>query len=345
MNGAADAETVSRVRVLGEFELGMADGSTVAFDSARAESLLAYLVLHRGESQSRERLSYLLWPTSTEQQARTNLRHLLHTVRRALPAADRVLEVTAHRERLFDAVVRALTASGRTVLLVADDMQYFDRFSLRLLHFLLRVEPAARVLVVATARPEDIDHDHPVQVMLSALQVLDQLTTMELSPLSRDESAALASRLIESALPDGDLSRLIADSEGNPLFLIESLRAGLSPGGVSPKVQAVIAARPAKLSEPARDLIGLGCRAEPVIGDLADLLVCEVVRAARGERAQRPGRQPLRTGRGASLGGALVPARGGRGRGTARQCRGGAAARSRHRTPAPAAGRSRPRHP
>lgn len=77
----------------------MADGSNVAFDSARAESLLAYLMLHRGEPQSRQRLSYLLWPTSTDQQARTNLRHLLHTVRRALPHADSVLEITARTLR------------------------------------------------------------------------------------------------------------------------------------------------------------------------------------------------------------------------------------------------------
>ena len=31
---------------------------------------------------------------STEAQARTNLRHLLHTLRRALPGLDRCLEVT-----------------------------------------------------------------------------------------------------------------------------------------------------------------------------------------------------------------------------------------------------------
>ena len=39
-------------------------------------------------------MAFLLWPDSSEAQARTNLRHVLHTLRRSLPDADRFLEVT-----------------------------------------------------------------------------------------------------------------------------------------------------------------------------------------------------------------------------------------------------------
>ena len=42
---------------------------------------------------SRQRLSYLFWPDSTESQARTNLRNLLYRLREALPDADRYLDV------------------------------------------------------------------------------------------------------------------------------------------------------------------------------------------------------------------------------------------------------------
>ena len=65
-----------------------------ALDSARAESLLAYLLIHRDAPQPRQRLAFLLWPDSTEPQARTNLRKVLHNLRRALPDADRFLEIT-----------------------------------------------------------------------------------------------------------------------------------------------------------------------------------------------------------------------------------------------------------
>ena len=50
-------------------------------DSSRAESLLAYLLLHRDAPQPRQHLAFLLWPGSTEGQAQTNLRKVLHTLR------------------------------------------------------------------------------------------------------------------------------------------------------------------------------------------------------------------------------------------------------------------------
>src|SRR5919108_737842 len=82
------------VRVLGELDLRFAERRLPPLESARAQSLLAYLLVHRDAPQPRERIAFVLWPDSTEPQARTNLRHVLHTLRRALPDADRFLEVT-----------------------------------------------------------------------------------------------------------------------------------------------------------------------------------------------------------------------------------------------------------
>ena len=42
-------------------------------------------MLHSDVAQSREHLAFLLWPESNESQARTNLRQLIHNLRRALP--------------------------------------------------------------------------------------------------------------------------------------------------------------------------------------------------------------------------------------------------------------------
>jgi DNA-binding SARP family transcriptional activator len=83
-----------RVRLLGELDLRL-DGRPLApLGSARAESLLAFLLLRREAPLSRQRLAFALWPDSTEPQARTNLRHVLHDLRRALPDLDRFLHVT-----------------------------------------------------------------------------------------------------------------------------------------------------------------------------------------------------------------------------------------------------------
>jgi DNA-binding SARP family transcriptional activator len=78
--GQADRTSPSlSVRLFGELELQLGDVRLPRLDLARARSLLAYLLLNRDAPQSRERLAFLLWPDSTESQARTNLRHLIHT--------------------------------------------------------------------------------------------------------------------------------------------------------------------------------------------------------------------------------------------------------------------------
>ena len=82
-----------RVRLLGPVDLQLDIQPLPPLDSARAESLLAYLLLHRDAPQPRQRLAFLLWPGSSEGQAQTNLRKVLHTLRRALPDADRLIEI------------------------------------------------------------------------------------------------------------------------------------------------------------------------------------------------------------------------------------------------------------
>lgn len=86
--------TALRVRLLGELDLRLDGRPLPPLESARAESLLAHLLLHQEAPQPRQRLAFLLWPDSTEPQARTNLRHVLHNLRRALPDLDRFLDVT-----------------------------------------------------------------------------------------------------------------------------------------------------------------------------------------------------------------------------------------------------------
>src|SRR5262249_44362800 len=59
----------------------------------RLQSLLAYLLVHRQTLQSRQHLAFLLWPDSSETQARTNLRNLVHRLQRTLPQVGQLLEM------------------------------------------------------------------------------------------------------------------------------------------------------------------------------------------------------------------------------------------------------------
>jgi DNA-binding SARP family transcriptional activator/tetratricopeptide (TPR) repeat protein len=191
----------------------------------------------------------------------TELARLLPELLSEVPdlARPEPLSEDDQRQRLFDAVVRAILASGGPILLVADDLHWADRETLQFLHYLLRAAPKARLLVTATARPEEIGRQHPLNDLVAGLQALDVLTEIEVGRLTLGETSALAERLAGQPLEDPEADRLYGETEGNPLFVVEALRAGWKSGSagrrwMSPKVQAVIGSRLEQLPEPARDL-------------------------------------------------------------------------------------------
>ena len=73
-----------QVRLFGAVEIILDGRRLRAFDSLRLQRFLARTVLWR-EPRHRSRLAFELWPDSTEHQARTNLRKLLHEFRHSLP--------------------------------------------------------------------------------------------------------------------------------------------------------------------------------------------------------------------------------------------------------------------
>ena len=85
-----------RINLLGSFLIASDHIPLTSIEVPRLQSLLAYLVLHRGAPQSRTRLASMLWPDSTEEQAHTNLRNLLYKLRQALPDSDQYLVVNRH---------------------------------------------------------------------------------------------------------------------------------------------------------------------------------------------------------------------------------------------------------
>src|SRR5262249_22774143 len=75
-----------RVRLLGAFSVVLGAEAADSLNSARMQSLLAFLILNRDTVHLRQRLAFLFWPDSSEAQARNNLRQLLYALRRAAPA-------------------------------------------------------------------------------------------------------------------------------------------------------------------------------------------------------------------------------------------------------------------
>jgi DNA-binding SARP family transcriptional activator len=74
------------VSLLGEQSItgGGEDGAATRTRSSRSVALVAFLVVHAGSPQPRQRIAGLFWPESTDTQALTNLRRELHQLRQVL---------------------------------------------------------------------------------------------------------------------------------------------------------------------------------------------------------------------------------------------------------------------
>lgn len=192
------------------------------------------------------------------------------------------------RQRLFEALARAFLAADAPLLLLFDDLQWCDRDTLEWLHYLLRFAPRAPWLLLGTLRSEERDDNRALSELLRHLQQQELLHLIELGPLDSEESAALAASVAERTLDPAVQARLVTATEGQPLFIVEAIRAGLAfddDGGAhcvaaSPRVHAVIDARLAQLSDAARGVAQLAA----TIGRAFDV---EVLRAA-GDLDEEP---------------------------------------------------------
>ncbi|MBN1135065.1 MAG: AAA family ATPase [Anaerolineae bacterium] len=190
-----------------------------------------------------------------------------------LPAPAPLAEMW-QRQGLFEALARAVAGGSQPRLLLIDDLQWCDRDTLEWLHYLLRFDPQARLLVVATLRTGESATASALAALLEALRRSDQLIELELGPLSQTEALSLAANLLGRELDPALASPLYQASEGNPFFVVEMARAGLSGGEpwdarhaqekaaaaalpLPSKVRMVIEARLAQLSPSARELAGL----------------------------------------------------------------------------------------
>ncbi|MCU0500380.1 MAG: AAA family ATPase [Anaerolineae bacterium] len=181
------------------------------------------------------------------------------------------------RNRLFEALARGVLCGSQSRLLVLDDLQWCDRDTLEWLHYLLRFDPHADLLVVGTLRTGE-NTGPELAALLAALRHDGLMTEIELGPLDASETAALAGHVAGRPLDPALTEPLFQGSEGNPLFVVEMVQAGLarheadhrrgSPSrharimAVTPqllpaKVRQVIESRLAQLSPTGRELAEL----------------------------------------------------------------------------------------
>ena len=141
-------------------------------------------------------------------------------------------------------------AQAQPLVLVFEDVHWGEEPLLELIEHLAAVK-SAPILLLCIARPELIDV-HPTW---GGGRV--RATTIELEPLQAEESAALVEALTKDLELPIDLETVLAKSEGNPLFVEETIRmlAERPRDGVEripDTLQALIAARIDRLPAHAR---------------------------------------------------------------------------------------------
>lgn len=157
------------------------------------------------------------------------------------------------RLHFYESLNAAFGKSRKPLLLYLDDMQWCDPDSFEWLNALLTSAAAAGVLLVGTVRAEETGREHPFTRFLTWLRQSEKVIEIPLVPLDAGETAELAR--LESAKPleSGNVGEIFRVTQGNPLFVVESVRAGVQ----SARVHAVIAERLSKLSAATYELAGL----------------------------------------------------------------------------------------
>lgn len=153
------------------------------------------------------------------------------------------------RQRLFEAFVQAPLAVGTAPhLLFVDDLHWADGATRDWLDYAIRRLRDTPLLLVASYRSEDADHELLRRVAQWEREL--PVRRLALGRLAAAEASALLSSLGVSA---EQRARLAHESAGNPFFLTELAQAGAL--SVPPALADLVRARVQALPEPARQLL------------------------------------------------------------------------------------------
>lgn len=125
------------------------------------------------------------------------------------------------------ALLDALGSTERPAVVVLDDCQWADEFTLRGLvawagRSLGSEEPSRSVLIVAAVRPEELGHQHPLRELTSALR-------LKLPPLAADEIQQVIHSMA-GPVPEKAAEVVVQLSRGNP-FMVSAVLLGLMEAG------------------------------------------------------------------------------------------------------------------
>jgi DNA-binding SARP family transcriptional activator/tetratricopeptide (TPR) repeat protein len=147
----------------------------------------------------------------------------LASLLRGEPVAE---ESEGARFRLFDATAAFLTAAARDrpLLLFLDDLHAADEPSLLLLRFVARELGSARIMLLGACRDVDPAPDGALSAMLAEVAREPVTTRIDLRGLGEDDVLAYVEESATGFASPSLAAELYEETEGNPLFLSETVR-------------------------------------------------------------------------------------------------------------------------
>ncbi len=186
------------------------------------------------------------------------------------------------RDKTFEAVAKALLqlSTQKPLVLFLDDLHWADHLSLALIHYVSRKCRNSRLLIIGTYRPEETVPTekkklHPLEETMFSMSREDLLIKMELKSLKRNELSELVTSIFHASVGEEFVERLYKETEGNPLFALETLNLLIEEGflsenegqwilttpteklGIPSKIHEVITRRIARLEREERRLLEL----------------------------------------------------------------------------------------
>lgn len=145
-------------------------------------------------------------------------------------------ELPPHEERLlfFDAVVKVFVnlAGPKGLLFYADDLHWADRGTLWLLGHLLRQLREERVLILGAYRETELDRAHPLAKSLVDWNRERLVTRLALKRFDAAETSAQLGALLGENVSGDFTDAVFRETEGNPFFVEEVLKALIEKGSV-----------------------------------------------------------------------------------------------------------------
>jgi class 3 adenylate cyclase len=182
----------------------------------------------------------------------------------AVNVPDDPVETAAILTEVAGAYVQRMLETDGPRVVVLDDLHWLDTSSTTMVELLVTTAAVQPLVILATTRPGTVP----------SWAALDHVERIQLDGLAPAETAQLATMVARAALDAGDARRIHERTQGNPLFIGETVRASIEDGSlelrdgrmvlIEPSAQrlpltlrAVLGARLDGLDEPTRDVLGV----------------------------------------------------------------------------------------